>query len=322
MAILAGIDEAGLGPRLGPLVVGLAVFRGPRGVLDRLADALAPEVRADGRAPVPVGDSKRLYAAARGLHVLERGIYPFVRLATGVLPRSLAEWLGRLELARPDTPPFAAPLPWYAAPLELPRAVSPDRLEEGADRLGAALARAGVEASEVRTVVVAEDEVNRALARCGSKNVLNFEAAAPLLRRMFEVAAGDADEDMEIVVDRQGGRKDYAALLGRLFHPAVVHCRPAPEGVSAYTVRTAARHAEIRFATRADAAFLPVSLASMLAKYTRELHMTLLNRFWQARLPDLKPTAGYPTDAGRFLDRIDACRRAAGIPVDRLVRNR
>jgi hypothetical protein len=321
MAILAGIDEAGLGPRLGPLVVGLAVFRGPSEVLDRLSEALAPVVGPHARAPVPVGDSKRLYGAARQLHVLERGIYPFLRLAGGPWPRSLGEWVRRLDLSRPGAGPAGARPPWYAAPLELPRALEPERLEEGVERLAAACARAGVEPVEVRTVVVAEDEVNRGLAQCGSKNVLNFEAAGPLLRRVFDAHAGTG-EAVEIVVDRQGGRKDYAALLRRLFYPAAVSRRPAPEDTAAYSVRDDDRRAGVRFVVRADSRFLPVGLASMVAKYTRELHMTLLNRYWQSHVPDLKPTAGYPADAVRFLREIEPRRVAAGISLDRLVRRR
>ena len=44
----------------------------------------------------------------------------------------------------------------------------------------------------------------------------------------------------------------------------------------------------------------PVALASMAAKYVRELSMQAFNAFWADRLPGLRPTAGYPTDALRW----------------------
>jgi hypothetical protein len=42
----------------------------------------------------------------------------------------------------------------------------------------------------------------------------------------------------------------------------------------------------------------------MVSKYLRELLMLEFNRFWQARVPGLKPTAGYPGDAARFFEAI------------------
>ena len=40
--------------------------------------------------------------------------------------------------------------------------------------------------------------------------------------------------------------------------------------------------------------FLPTALASMTAKYLRELAMRAFNEFWCASVPGLRPTAGYP----------------------------
>ena len=56
---------------------------------------------------------------------------------------------------------------------------------------------------------------------------------------------------------------------------------------------------EIRFRTKGEAE-LPVALASMTAKYHRELAMRAFNDYWCRQVPGLKPTAGYPQDAGCF----------------------
>ena len=37
--------------------------------------------------------------------------------------------------------------------------------------------------------------------------------------------------------------------------------------------------------------------------------MDVFNAFWTSRLPDLKPTAGYPLDASRFRQAIDQLAR-------------
>jgi ribonuclease HII len=61
----------------------------------------------------------------------------------------------------------------------------------------------------------------------------------------------------------------------------------------------------ITFQPRADSADFCVALASMYSKYLRELLMMEFNRFWRRHLPELKPTAGYPTDASRFYAAIE-----------------
>jgi hypothetical protein len=59
--------------------------------------------------------------------------------------------------------------------------------------------------------------------------------------------------------------------------------------------------------------FLPTALASMTAKYHRELAMRAFNDFWLARVPGLRPTAGYPGDSRRFKREIAGVQRALGI---------
>jgi len=54
----------------------------------------------------------------------------------------------------------------------------------------------------------------------------------------------------------------------------------------------------------------------------REVHMTLFNRFWKEHQADLAPTAGYSTDARRFLRDIIAVRRRLGIDDALLVRRK
>ena len=67
---------------------------------------------------------------------------------------------------------------------------------------------------------------------------------------------------------------------------------------------------------------LATALASMTAKYLRELHMIQFNAYFQARVPGLKPTAGYGLDAWRFLDDIAAARAADGLAGPTLLRTR
>jgi hypothetical protein len=68
--------------------------------------------------------------------------------------------------------------------------------------------------------------------------------------------------------------------------------------------------------------FLPAALASMTAKYLRELAMGAFNAFWQTRINGLKPTAGYPLDARRFKHEIAAVQTALGISDHLLWRQR
>jgi hypothetical protein len=68
--------------------------------------------------------------------------------------------------------------------------------------------------------------------------------------------------------------------------------------------------------------FFPTALASMTAKYLRELSMRAFNDFWRAHLPELKPTAGYYRDAWRFKKEIAAKQRELKIDDHVLWRSR
>ena len=78
---------------------------------------------------------------------------------------------------------------------------------------------------------------------------------------------------------------------------------------------------EIVFASDSDSKHMPVALASMTAKYVRELMMIRLNRFFAGHLPELKPTAGYVEDGRRFLGEIEDLIESIGLEQAELVRS-
>ena len=58
---------------------------------------------------------------------------------------------------------------------------------------------------------------------------------------------------------------------------------------------------EVCFQVKGERHF-PVALASMVAKYTRELAMEAFNAYWSDVCPGVRSTRGYPVDARRFRD--------------------
>ena len=82
------------------------------------------------------------------------------------------------------------------------------------------------------------------------------------------------------------------------------------------------REITVTFKPRADGENVCVALASMLAKYVREVCMRQFNEFWAKHVPGIKPTAGYPVDAKRFYSEIQGAMVRLGIPADAVWRKK
>src|SRR5262249_51334123 len=103
MPWLIGIDEAGYGPNLGPLVMSAVACRVPEALAGAdLWRLLATAVRHDGDPtdgrPL-VADSKVVHAGPQGLAALELGVLGSVRPANCETPLSLGSYL---EWVSPD----------------------------------------------------------------------------------------------------------------------------------------------------------------------------------------------------------------------------
>ncbi|MBM4107739.1 MAG: hypothetical protein FJ255_02830 [Phycisphaerae bacterium] len=321
--VIAGIDEAGYGPMLGPLCVGLSVFRvdgwEPGSPAPDLWARLAPAV---GRTPrearggVAIADSKELKLpndtkSRHPLTHLERGVLTVAR-AMGVRhddDAALLDWLG-VELDEHDC---------YAGPaLPLPLAHTPGQIAIAANPVTAACERAGVRPELLACRAIAETEFNRIVRDEGSKALATFAAVGQHLRLVCERWGG---EHAWVMCDRLGGRVEYGRALERLVPGAAAEVVGESPERSIYRLRLPSGGVVgVTFKTEGEKAQMPVALASMIAKLVRELAMIRFNRHWSGRNPELKPTAGYVTDARRWLrdagdllsrdDRVRLIRRA------------
>ena len=80
-----GVDEAGLGPYLGPLALGGVAFDVPADWLERdWWEVLSPTVSRDLSAPFPIDDSKKIFPAKGGREAVARTIAGVL----GALPAS------------------------------------------------------------------------------------------------------------------------------------------------------------------------------------------------------------------------------------------
>ena len=309
--ILAGIDEAGYGPLLGPLAVGLSAFRvegrDPPGSLRRALDPRRHGVR--------VGDSKAIHHPARGVGPLEGHVLAVLAARDGAAPEDGAGLFAALGI-----PPPPADHPWYeflparALPLAADRADIEHR--------GAALARAlreeAVSLALLRARVLPEGRFNEAVALAGTKSAVLFDESAALVEAALSLGDG---EPLEVHCDRQGARARYAALLQARFPDRLV--RILREGPAASAYDLGGRFpALVRFEVKADARSPATGLASMAAKYLREVWMESLNAWILRGAPGVRPTAGYWTDGIRFLRETGEARRRRGVDEALLVRRR
>jgi hypothetical protein len=304
VAFLAGVDEAGYGPFVGPLTIGFALFRVPDGALD-LGKILAPVAaakagRKSGDRRLWLDDSKLVHQGPRGRERLERSVAAFRELCAPGRD-GLEAWIGE--------PPSGAPRllrasPWHRA-LEVPLCPGADRGRARLDAaaLGRALERSGCALAGFGARAAPANEWNALLAQHGdNKGTAHFALTMEVVRHLL-AASGSAP--LRIELDRHGGRSRYGELLRAALEPDAVETHGENEAGSAYTLRFGARAVQLRFSEDADATFAPVALASLAAKQTRERLMDLHNEWFGARLSGLTPTKGYALDGRRWLREVE-----------------
>ena len=323
MTVIAGIDEAGFGPILGPLVVSGVKFLAP----DTLAAAdwwelLAPAVSKTARKrdmALAIGDSKKLHTPAAGLTNLERGVLGVLGMAS---PRtnSLRDLLGWLS---PATGEQMQRYPWYVdADVDLPTTCQPAAIRLRTKPFAAALAEKGMEFSAARSEILLVDEYNRMIAVTDNKATTLLGQTCRLIDWAWRTRP--AGENVTVFVDRQGGRAHYLPVLQRMYAGRTFKILAERPALSAYRITGSDGILEAHFVRKGDSVHLPVALASMISKYLRELFMSLLNAYWARQMDgeQLKPTAGYYTDGKRFLADIDAARNRLATAEQILIRSR
>ena len=206
------------------------------------------------QAPHPITDSKKVY----GGNI--RNLEPVV---LGLLdePPEKASVLLEVFCDPPPDPPFY----WHDFSLPLGGDVEPLNL--------------GV---RVNAEIITAAELNHRLNKFSSKADLLWDAVA----RRIEWAQ-TLHPSPTIICDRLGSRKDYSRLLRERFALAV----PLHHSNSHWTYRLA--NSTITFCTDGDASHRIVGLASMVAKYLRELLMHALNRWLLDKGLVERPITGY-----------------------------
>ncbi len=326
MPIVVGIDEAGYGPLLGPLVVGASIWevdaeRVGCDFWEALADSvIRHKSRSDFR--LRVDDSKKVHDRKAGLAPLERTILAFAG-ACGTPCDSLGSFLNALV---GDASLPSASQPWYTClDRKLPTDPVKGAFESMAKRLAAAMKTAGVHCRGLGIQLVTEDAFNRRVQQTHNKAAVIVEHVLRLMTRAVKFAG---DRDLHFLIDRLGGRSNYRGILQTVFPDRFLSIVEVSDERSRYRLSRfddGAVHPgdwTIEFAVEADSRHLPVALAGMLCKYCRELLMHEFNAYWRKLDPTLRPTAGYYADAKRFLSDIDALVSRSGLSHGEFVRAR
>ena len=291
---LIGIDEAGYGPNLGPLVIGATAWQVAGGCEEQppldLYDLLCEGVSANpGDERLAITDSKQLYKPGGGWRLLERGVLG--ALATkGMSPMdgdALLAVLGACDVSRPAEWRREAGMP-------LPKDATPQEIATVAEGLHAACRANDVSPPMLRARLVQPDEFNKLIDKHGTKGAALSHVTIDLLKSIVSRLPED-NAPLHVVLDKHGGRNRYASLIQHHFPEYWIEIFVESRQESRYR----AGPLELTFRSRGES-FLPTALASMTAKLLREIEMQRFNTYWQHHLPHLKPTAGYPLDARRF----------------------
>ena len=343
MGILVGTDEAGYGPNLGPLVVAATAWEvdeaGRRGQEagsgrarrtasappQQASVALAPAARPNldqadlyqllrptvARTPhekrIGIADSKLLYRPGLGLRQLERGLHSVLH----VMQRPAACWSEIMDLCGADVNGHHRRLCWHDGfDCRLLIDAAADELLRLGARMGRACDAGGVRPLVVRARMVFPAEFNELVEHFGTKGAALSHITVGLLREVMDGLQNGETLPAPVfaVCDKHGGRNFYTSLLQHHFSEHWIEPVFESHKDSRYAWGPEESRVSVSFRVGGER-FLPTALASMTAKYLRELAMRAFNDFWRAHIPNLRPTAGYYGDSRRFKKDITAKQR-------------
>ena len=281
MDYFIGIDEAGYGPLLGPLaVVGIGSTVAPSDL-----NAIWKS------AHLPVMDSKKLHKSSH-IAPLESVALGIITWATGFTPASASELFALLGEQPSDT----ADVPWCASADALSLPVGGLPIDVPSDG-----AMGGIHGGLLHPWHLNESAsqgINRSQAEWG--------IIAEIIQKERNRSC------LTLSCDRLGGRTYYADLLQSCLPGKDIFIQEEQRSQCIYTVLNTNDETNIyEFLVKGEQRNILIAAASCVAKYARELHMILLNQWWQKELRWLKPTAGYPQDAKRWLHQIGSGHRNA-----------
>jgi len=330
MAILAGIDEAGFGPILGPLVVSASVFRVPKNLIwsnlwGVLQDSVSDK-RTGLKGRLLIVDSKKAFNRSIGIKHLRRTALAVLKhLGSPASPKGYAvasepKNLTELVLALcPDCLEHLGEYPWYKQVDNYTLNGDDGDIAIGASMLKADLASKEIEMVGLKSRCLEVAYYNRMVAAVKNKAKVLFTAVAELMQWVIEEFTG---EDLEIVIDRQGGRSHYRRELQLMFPDMGLRVIHEDQHRSSYEMTGANRRVRVHFIVGADSRYLPVALASMASKYLREVLVDNINRYFRGFSDSLKPTAGYWKDGLRFIEDIKTHIPAVHFDANQLIRCR
>lgn len=365
MKLLIATDEAGYGPRLGPLVIVATAWQlDPNWDWEGAEAKLAEPIELRGLGYARVDDSKRLF---RRRIRAETGRNPppgtkvnspnlLDRLTTAAArwidwPEPDHDELCWLQRLAPRDWEGLVKQPWFAdlaqpAPCALTAdgsAETEPALRADDDPLVRHWRAGGLQLVDIAARILDVARYNEDLNRFGNKaellSGLTCELAVQTLQR--QLARDLSASEVRIFSDRHGGRARYGGLLQHHCPDHLLNILSEGKPASTYRLQRSgsgdANTPTIDWSfTIGGDRYPPVAMASIIAKATRERLMDHFNayfgRLWQtaqksparAGIPakQLRPTAGYASDAERFLNETHDLRRVYAIRDECLIRNK
>jgi ribonuclease HII len=277
--ILVGVDENGLGPRLGPLLVTAISARctedGAKIAQKKPSKAMGARL-GDSKDLVSHGDSSLGEAWARVLHS---------RL-TSTSAKSPDDLLHALCIDSSDALRARCPSDHLAQCWRADESFSAEEpILDAVSRDLDKLAAKGLEVSRVEISIICSERLNAAIDRKLSR----FHVDLHTMERLVISARAAANENVVAVCGKVGGLNRYSdqfgPLAGRL-HAVVEEGRARSE----YQFPDLGR---IAFVRDADASHLLVGMASLVGKWAREVLMARIVRHYREAIPSLPQASGY-----------------------------
>jgi len=301
--LVMGVDENGMGPRLGPLVATSLTLELPRYARAALCArglrlGLTDSKETGGFSKMAFAESVALatVAASDGA--------PPPRTADALLDRVAPGVRALLGSRCPDA---STSRQCWGVDLALP-AFGGDA-ENGAELITSLVGRASLRIVEVQSRLACAGLLNAKLAN--GKNKLDVDLE--LFEDLIQSVVTRHGSPLLVVCGMIGGIRDYASRF-ETFMEDSVHPLSGRRGQRRYSIDGIG---ELRFEVDADARHLPVALASIVGKYVRELSMRRIGEFYQRFDPELRLASGYHDRVTtRFIQSTEPSRRRLAVATD------